>query len=87
MIYYHYYAHGKHNVPRHDGIRGERYKLINFYTDDTFEMYDLEADPNEIKNVYADPEYKAVREKMERELKRQRKAYDVPEEAFEKPYL
>ena len=87
VVYYHYYAHGKHNVPRHDGIRSGRYKLIHFYTDDTFEMYDLESDPNEVKSVYNDPEYKAVREKMERELKRQRKEYDVPKKAFEKPYL
>lgn len=86
-IYYHYYAHGKHNVPRHDGVRTDRFKLIHMYTDDHWELFDLKNDPNEVKNVYNDPEYKAVREKMERELKRQRKVYDVPEEAFEKPYL
>src|SRR5699024_8274092 len=30
-IYYHYYDHGIHGVPRHDGVRTERYKLIHFY--------------------------------------------------------
>lgn len=40
-IYYHYYQHGAHNVPRHDGVRTYRFKLIHFYTDDTYEMYNL----------------------------------------------
>jgi N-acetylglucosamine-6-sulfatase len=86
-IYYHYYAHGKHNVPRHDGVRSGRYKLIHLYTDDTFELFDLKNDPNELKNVFNDPEYKSVRMRMEKELARQRKAYQVPEKAFEKPYM
>jgi arylsulfatase A-like enzyme len=86
-VYYHYFAHGKHNVPRHDGVRTGRYKLIHFYTDDSFEMFDLQADPNEVKNVYNDPEYANVRVKLERELKHLRKSYAVPEAAFEKPYL
>jgi len=86
-VYYHYYAHGKHNVPRHDGVRSGRYKLINFYTDDAYEMYDFESDPNEMNNVFNNPEYKEVRKKMERELTRQRKVNDVPKAAFEPPYL
>lgn len=86
-VYYHYYAHGKHNVPRHDGVRTGRYKLIHFYTDDVYEMYDLQSDPNEVNNIYNNPEYKEVRKKMKRELARQRKDCKVPETAFEAPYL
>jgi arylsulfatase A-like enzyme len=54
-MYYHYYEypHGWHNVKRHYGIRTERYKLIHFYNDiDEWELYDLQEDPNEIKNIY-----------------------------------
>ncbi|VGO13073.1 Arylsulfatase [Pontiella desulfatans] len=86
-VYYHYYAHGKHNVPRHDGVRTGRFKLMHFYTDDVFELYDLKEDPNEVKNLINDPEYKSVRMKLEKELNRLRKHYDVPEKAFETPYL
>jgi len=86
-VYYHYYAHGKHNVPRHDGVRTGRYKLINMYTDDHWEMFDLKNDPNEVKNIHSDPEYKAVRQKLEQELNRLRKAYKVPNKAFKEPYL
>ncbi|MCA9298896.1 MAG: DUF4976 domain-containing protein, partial [Phycisphaerales bacterium] len=55
-IYYHYHAHPAiHNVPRHCGVRTERYKLIQFYQTDEWEFYDLEHDPDEIINAYDDP--------------------------------
>jgi len=63
-IYYHYYAHGKHNVPRHYGVRTERYKLIHYYTDDLWELFDLEKDPHELKSEYGNTEYAAVRENL-----------------------
>ncbi|MGL6260923.1 sulfatase family protein [Vibrio sp. WXL210] len=90
VVYYHYYMHGAHNVPRHDGVRSERYKLIDFYSQyegkGFFELYDLEKDPNEVNNVYEDPSYKDVREMMTKELEDARKRYDVPEDYFEAPY-
>ncbi len=60
-IYYHYYeSYADHTVPKHYGIRTDRYKLIHFYElpgDDAerWELYDLKTDPNELHNVYADP--------------------------------
>ncbi len=81
-IYYHYYEHGAHNVPRHDGVRTERYKLIHFYTDDTWELYDLKKDPNEIRNVYAEASYKPIKKRMKKELFRLRRAYKVPKSVF-----
>lgn len=57
--YYHYYDYPAiHMVKKHYGIRTERYKLIHFYDDiDEWELYDLEVDPQEIKNVYNTPDY------------------------------
>ena len=61
-MYYHYYEfpHGWHFVKKHYGIRTDRYKLIHFYDDiDAWEFYDLKDDPNEINNIYNDPNYKS----------------------------
>ncbi|MEO5593433.1 MAG: sulfatase [Chitinophagaceae bacterium] len=54
-MYYHYYEYPEpHHVSPHFGIRTQRYKLIRFYGPaDFWELYDLQKDPNEIKNIYA----------------------------------
>ena len=44
-------------VPRHNGVRTNRYKLIHFYQFDEWEFYDLQTDPDELQNQYANPEY------------------------------
>lgn len=57
-IYYHYYEYPSvHMVPRHNGIRSDRYKLMHFYQFDEWEFYDLETDPDELTNLYNDPAY------------------------------
>lgn len=69
-LYYHYYEYpGIHMVKRHFGVRTERYKLIHFYYDvDEWELYDLEKDPEELNNVYNNPEYKLVQQEMHKRL-------------------
>ena len=42
---------------RHYGVRTKQHKLIHFYRLGDWELYDLAADPDELKNVYADPAY------------------------------
>jgi arylsulfatase A-like enzyme len=68
--YYHYYEYpGYHMVKRHYGISTERYKLIHYYYNiDEWELYDLETDPQEMKNVYNDPEYKSVKKDLHKRL-------------------
>jgi N-acetylglucosamine-6-sulfatase len=55
-------------------IRTERYKLIHWVNRDRDreldELYDLEKDPYEITNVAKRPAYRAVRAKLQRELRR-----------------
>jgi len=76
-IYYHYYEYPSvHMVPRHYGVRGERYKLMRFYQFDEWEFYDLEKDPDELTNQYNNPEYQSVIAKMKGELERLRQHYD-----------
>ncbi|OOG19744.1 sulfatase [Sphingobacterium sp. CZ-UAM] len=76
-VYYTYYEYPSiHMVKRHYGIRTERYKLIHFYYDvDEWELYDLEKDPQEMKNVYRDPAYGQVRKQMHQKLDALRKYY------------
>jgi arylsulfatase A-like enzyme len=74
--YYHYYeAPSEHYVPRHYGITTDRYKLIHFYYNmenniDDWELFDLEKDPNELVNVYDNPQYSAVKENLHAELEK-----------------
>lgn len=52
-MFYHYYENGEHAVSPHFGIRTKRYKLIRFYKRvDGWELYDLQRDPDEMKNIY-----------------------------------
>jgi arylsulfatase A-like enzyme len=87
-VYYHYYEYpGPHSVPKHYGVRTERHKLIYFYELDEWELYDLENDPDELKNVYNDPAYAEVVIGMKVELKRLQAIYkdDGKVVQFERP--
>lgn len=78
-IYYRYYENDdkESHVFAHYGIRTERYKLVYFYNDGLghpgssgrryvpeWEMYDLHEDPDEVRNVYLDPDYRQLREEL-----------------------
>ena len=86
-IYYHYYEYPSvHMIPRHYGIRTERYKLIHFYQfGNEWEMYDLKEDPDELTNIYG----KAGKGKLQAGLKKQlvsiRKRYQDDSDVSEKP--
>ncbi len=76
-VYYHYYASGgEHNVAKHVGVRSKDYKLIYFYENDEWELYDLKKDSLELHNVYDNPDYEPVRDTMVRELWKQMRKYD-----------
>lgn len=77
VAYYHYYEYpAEHSVKRHYGIRTDRYKLIHFYNDiDEWEMYDMQADPREMKNVYNNPSYSAQRDSLHLLLKQTQEKY------------
>ena len=87
-IYYQYYEFpGSHNVRRHCGVRNHRYKLIHFYMINGWELYDLETDPNELRSVYSNPEYKEITAEMKKELYRLREYYQVPEDTRPLPKI
>lgn len=76
--YYHYYEYpAEHSVKRHYGIRTSDCKLIHFYNDiDQWEMYDMKADPQEMRNVYDDPAYADKRAQMHRILEQVQQEYE-----------
>jgi len=79
-IYYHYYEYpAVHMVRRHYGIRTLRYKLIHFYQEDEWELYDLVRDPYELRSLYDNPMYAGVVGELKAELKRLRTLYRVPD--------
>lgn len=52
-LYYAYYDHGgEHQVPQHDGIRTDRYKLIHFPHTKEWNLFDLKNDPNELVSIH-----------------------------------
>jgi len=85
-IYYHYYHSGAYNLPKIEGVRGQRFKLIRYYGHpkldygEQWELFDLQKDPKELKSEYDNPEYATIRKRMMRELYDLRDKYDVPEE-------
>ena len=79
-LYYHYYEYSKdHTVIPHLGIRGDRYKLIYFYTVNEWEFYDLEKDPAEQNNLINDPSQQTNISQMKKELKNLQVEYDDQE--------
>jgi arylsulfatase A-like enzyme len=64
-----------HRVTPHRGVRSDRYKLIEFHTEDYWELFDLEADPNELKNVYGKPGYEDITAELLTELRKLQSVY------------
>lgn len=81
-VYYHYYEYPSvHMVKRHYGIVTKEYKLAHFYYDvDEWELFDRKKDPNEMNNVFNNPEYAEIVSDLKTRLKDMRKEYkDSPE--------
>ena len=75
-MYYRFYHTGHNQVQPHWGVRTARHKLIYFYRLDQWELFDLQADPREMKNVYADAEYASSVATLKAELVRLRAELD-----------
>ncbi len=87
-VYYHYYEYpAVHMVKRHYGIVTKEYKLVHYYYDvDEWELIDRLNDPNELKNVYSDPEYNEVVKAMKKKLAKMRIKYKDSVD-FDKKYI
>ncbi|HEX3033856.1 MAG TPA: sulfatase/phosphatase domain-containing protein, partial [Thermodesulfobacteriota bacterium] len=95
-MYYRYWMHkAHHNVYAHYGIRTRRYKLIYYYSDalgqpgaidETYEpeweLFDLENDIYELKNVYNEPGYEDIIRDLKMQLHHLQE--EVRDERYEK---
>lgn len=80
-FYYHYYEYPLwHKVRPHYGVVTHRHKLVHYYKPDLdeWELYDLEANPNETRNFIKDPAYAATVADLRVELARLREQYELP---------
>lgn len=81
-FYYQYYEFPvPHRVRPHYGVVTDRYKLVQFYGtgEDYTELFDLQQDPQELRDVFNDPAYATTRADLQRELTRLRKEVQAPE--------
>ncbi len=79
-IYYQYFEYpGWHMVRRHYGIRTQTHKLIHYYEIDEWELFDLEADPDELHSVWGTAAYAELQGQLEQRLDSMRVHFAVPE--------
>jgi N-acetylglucosamine-6-sulfatase len=81
--YYRYWMHmAHHDNPGEMAVRTKDHKLIYFYgcdynggnqTPPAWELYDLKKDPKELNNVYDDPAYREVRNRLKQQFAELRK--------------
>jgi len=77
---------GEHSVRRHCGVNyrspdgSEDWKLIHFYKEDVWELYNLNADPTEIHNIYGKAGTEEITARLKVKLKELQKKYSVPAE-------
>lgn len=76
-ILYTYYEENIHAVTRHRGVRNNRFKLIEFYTKNEWEFYDLQNDPLEMRNECGNPDYRKIIADMKAELRRLMQKYQL----------
>ena len=75
-IYYRYYHDpGDHNTRAHYGVRTARHKLIYYWTKQQWELFDLRADPQELRNLYGQPDQEAVTAELKATLARLRQQF------------
>jgi len=86
-LYYHFYENpGFHGVARHYGIHTGRYKLIHYYRNNEWELFDLHTDPGDQDNLYGRPQYRELTADLKQRLQDLRRQYRVPEEDPEPPW-
>lgn len=88
MYYRYYHDPGHHNTRAHYGVRTTTHKLIHYWKKDAWELFDLQADPGEQRNLHGQPGMEKLTENLKAELARLRRelkdddqfAHELPKE-------
>jgi arylsulfatase A-like enzyme len=69
-VYYQYFEGppAVHSVAQHYGVRTDRYTLVHYPNHEEWELFDLEEDPEQLHNVYGEPEYEDVQQRLKERL-------------------
>ncbi len=74
MYYRYYHDPGDHNTRAHYGVRTATHKLIHFWKQDEWELFNLVDDPRELHNLYGEAGQAAVTAALRAELTRLKQA-------------
>ena len=77
-MYYHFF--GGYGIPEHYGLRTKSHKLIHFpgFGDgDYWELFDLENDPDELKNLIGNPDASELARSLQEQLTGRRKTLGI----------
>ena len=86
MYYRYYHDPGHHNTAAHYGVRTETHKLIHYWKQDQWELFDLVHDPDELHNLHGQVAHASVQTALEAELARlKRELRDEDQFAAEQP--
>ncbi len=68
----------RHDIPKWEGVRGQRYVYARYLDHDYEFLHDLETDPDQLKNLAKDPKHKTTLEMMRKRSNELRDAYGGP---------
>ena len=69
FLYAYYWEQNYPQTPTHFCLRGDRYKYTTYYgLWDTDELFDIQADPMEQKNLIHDPAFAKTKQQMQSRL-------------------
>lgn len=91
MYYRYYHDPGHHNTVAHLGVRTATHKLIHYWKQDAYELFDLKADPNEQRNLLhsmsdaQNPDIAAKFAELKGELSRLKQEYKDSDDLYADP--
>ncbi len=80
FLYEYYEYPAVHMVRKNRGVRTERWKYIHYFEEpEEFELFDIENDPHEMRNLINDPSYKDIGEQLKARMLTLRKELRDPD--------